>query len=368
MKFSPIIYLIGMLLCILSIFMIVPAFVDWFYGNENWPAFVGSSMATLFVGLILFLTNKGSATEHLELRQAFLLTNSAWISIAIFGSLPFLLSDIDMSFVDAFFESTSGITTTGATVIENLEAKSHGILIWRALLQWLGVFTIQAKGTGDVHTLFSDITSDGFLRGYVGLNAGFKSADSNLNSLMGSGHISFTLDQGKYTKRYQGIVSLEEPNMSKTTELYFNNSEQLETKFLTFNFYDIDISNRKNLFSAGLIMLQKLPVKSSFDEESNEEVWQNSLNFLSTLGKEEFLSTNLTSEEILYRLFNELEITVYNEIIIQDQCRCSDKKIKFAIKNLSKKELQEIADENGNVKVVCEFCKTERIFPSKTCN
>ncbi len=118
--------------------MIVPAFVDWFYGNENWPAFVGSSMATLFVGLILFLTNKGSATEHLELRQAFLLTNSAWISIAIFGSLPFLLSDIEMSFVDAFFESTSGITTTGATVIEKVEAKSHGILIWRALLQWLG--------------------------------------------------------------------------------------------------------------------------------------------------------------------------------------------------------------------------------------
>ena len=66
------------------------------------------------------------------------MTNSAWISIALFGSLPFLLSDIEMSFIDAFFESTSGITTTGATVIENLEAKSHGILIWRALLQWLG--------------------------------------------------------------------------------------------------------------------------------------------------------------------------------------------------------------------------------------
>ena len=138
MKFSPIIYLIGMLLCILSIFMIVPAFVDWFYGSENWPAFVGSSIATLFVGIVLFFSNKGSATEHLELRQAFLLTNSAWISIALFGSLPFLLSDIEMSFIDAFFESTSGITTTGATVIENLEAKSHGILIWRALLQWLG--------------------------------------------------------------------------------------------------------------------------------------------------------------------------------------------------------------------------------------
>ena len=231
-----------------------------------------------------------------------------------------------------------------------------------------GIFTIQAKGTGDVHTLFTDITSEGYLRGYVGLNAGFKSVESNLNSLMGSGHISFTLDQGKYTKRYQGIVSLEEPNMSKTTELYFNNSEQLETKFLTFNYYDINKSNRKNFFSAGLIMLQKLPVKNSFNEESYEEVWQNSLNFLSTLGKEEFLSTNLTSEEILYRLFNEIKITVYNEIIIQDQCRCSDEKIKLAIKNLSKKELKEIENENGNVKVVCEFCKTERIFPNKSCN
>ena len=90
-------------------------------------------------------------------------------------------------------------------------------------------------------------------------------------------------------------------------------------------------------------------------------------NFLSTLGKEEFLSTNLTSEEILYRLFNEIEITVYNEIIIRDQCRCSDEKIKLAIKNLSKKELKEIENENGNVKVVCEFCKTERIFPNKSC-
>ena len=227
-----------------------------------------------------------------------------------------------------------------------------------------GVFTIQAKGTGDVNTLFSDITSDGFLRGYVGLSSDFSSIQSNLNSLMGSGHISFTLDQGKYTKRYQGIVSLEEPSMSKSAELYFNNSEQLETKFLTFNYYDLEKSNRKKLFSSGLIMLQKMPDKNSFDEEINEEFWGNSLNFLSTLGKEEFLSTNITSEEILYRLFNELEITVYDKIIIRDQCRCSEEKIKLAINNLSKKELEDIADQNGNVKVVCEFCKKERIFSS----
>jgi len=226
-----------------------------------------------------------------------------------------------------------------------------------------GIFTIQAKGIGDVNTLFSDITSDGFLRGYVGLSSGFANKENNLNSLMGSGHVSFTLDQGKYSKRYQGIVSLEKQNMSKITELYFNNSEQLETKFVTFNYYDIKKASRKNFFSAGLIMLQKMPDKNNIDEATNEEFWDNALNFLSTIDKEEFLTTNLTSEEILYRLFNELEIFVYDEIIIQDKCRCSEEKIKFAIKNLSKKELNEIADENGNIKVVCEFCKKQRIFP-----
>ena len=138
MKIAPIIYLIGLLLCILSLFMIIPALVDWFYGNDDWPAFVGASFITLFVGSICYLSNKGIVTEHLELRQAFLLTNSAWISIALFGSIPFMLSEIDMSFTDAIFESTSGITTTGATVINNLDTTSHGILIWRALLQWLG--------------------------------------------------------------------------------------------------------------------------------------------------------------------------------------------------------------------------------------
>ena len=226
-----------------------------------------------------------------------------------------------------------------------------------------GIFTIQAKGMGDVNTLFSDITSDGFLRGYVGLSSGFANKENNLNSLMGSGHVSFTLDQGKYSKRYQGIVSLEKQNMSKITELYFNNSEQLETKFVTFNYYDIKKASRKNFFSAGLIMLQKMPDKNNIDEATNEEFWDNALNFLSTIDKEEFLTTNLTSEEILYRLFNQLEIFVYDEIIIQDKCRCSEEKIKFAIKNLSKKELNEIADENGNIKVVCEFCKKQRIFP-----
>ena len=225
-----------------------------------------------------------------------------------------------------------------------------------------GIFTIQAKGSSEVHTLFSDITNNGSLRGYVGLKDGFSKKDLNLNALMGSGHISFTLDQGKYSKRYQGIVALEEKSISKSAELYFNNSEQLETRFSNFNYYSIHKKNREKLMSSGLIMLQKMPIKDDIETEENEQIWENSLNFLSTLQKEEFLSVNLSSQDILFRLFNEVDVTTYDEIIIKDQCRCSQAKVEFAIKNLSKKELIDISDENGNVKVICEFCKTERIF------
>jgi len=138
MKFQPVINLIGLLLCTLSAFMLIPGFVDYILGDEDWAAFLVSSFITLFVGAGLYLSSRDSNPEHLELRQAFLLTNSAWISISLFGSLPFLFSNLNLNFIDAFFESTSGITTTGSTIIPNLEQVSYGILLWRALLQWLG--------------------------------------------------------------------------------------------------------------------------------------------------------------------------------------------------------------------------------------
>ena len=138
MKFEPVINLIGLLLCTLSGFMLIPGIVDFLLDDSDWPAFLASSFITLFVGAGFYLSSRGNKSEHLELRQAFLLTNLAWISISIFGSLPFLFSELNMSLIDAIFESTSGITTTGSTVIVNLEYTSSGILLWRSLLQWLG--------------------------------------------------------------------------------------------------------------------------------------------------------------------------------------------------------------------------------------
>ena len=129
-------FAIGILLIILGIFMIVPFFVQFIYGGQN-STFLSSSSATIFIGILLVLTNLDE-NRKLNLQQAFLLTALSWLSIAIFGSLPFVFSEINLSITDAFFESMSGITTTGSTIITNLNETPKSILLWRGMLQWLG--------------------------------------------------------------------------------------------------------------------------------------------------------------------------------------------------------------------------------------
>jgi trk system potassium uptake protein TrkH len=129
-------FAIGILLVILGAFMLIPFFVQIIYDEQN-NAFLSSSSITVFIGILLVLANLEDERK-LNLQQAFLLTTLSWLSIAIFGSIPFLLSGLNLSFVDAFFESMSGITTTGSTIITNLDNSPKSVLIWRALLQWLG--------------------------------------------------------------------------------------------------------------------------------------------------------------------------------------------------------------------------------------
>ena len=80
----------------------------------------------------------GGREMRLGIREAFVLTALSWLAITTFAALPFVLSDLGLSYTDAFFEAMSGVTTTGATVIVGLERAPPGILLWRALLQWLG--------------------------------------------------------------------------------------------------------------------------------------------------------------------------------------------------------------------------------------
>ena len=135
--FRSILYILGLLLCIEAVAMIIPLFVDLIYSNDDWQQFFYSSIITFFIGLVLFFSFKREKIK-IDVRQAFVLTLFSWLLIAFFGSIPFIYVSTFLSYTDAFFESVSGITTTGATVINNLDSLSEGILIWRALLQWFG--------------------------------------------------------------------------------------------------------------------------------------------------------------------------------------------------------------------------------------
>ena len=135
-NYKTVFFATGVLLIILGIFMLIPFFIQFLY-EENNNTFLSSASVTVFIGILLMLTNL-EEKRKLNLQQAFLLTTLSWLSIAIFGCLPFLLSNLDLSFIDSFFESMSGITTTGSTIITNLDSAPKSILIWRAILQWLG--------------------------------------------------------------------------------------------------------------------------------------------------------------------------------------------------------------------------------------
>ena len=135
-NYKTVFFTLGILQIILGIFMLIPIITQFFY-NEIDSSFFGASIVTIIFGTLFFLSNLDH-DKKLNLQQAFLLTALSWMSIAIFGSLPFVFSNLNFSFTNAFFESMSGITTTGSTIIPNLENMPKGILLWRAILQWLG--------------------------------------------------------------------------------------------------------------------------------------------------------------------------------------------------------------------------------------
>ena len=134
---QPIISVIGIFLLWLSFAMLIPGLLDFFEGNQNWIGFFVSSVFTFFMGMSFILMNRGNSIK-IEVKSAFMLVVLSWFSLSIFASLPFITSTQNFSLTDAFFESVSGLTTTGSTIINDIENSSRGIILWRAILQWLG--------------------------------------------------------------------------------------------------------------------------------------------------------------------------------------------------------------------------------------
>jgi trk system potassium uptake protein TrkH len=136
---------IGRLLIIEAVFMIAPLAVSIYYNEPDFKAFLIAILITGFTGFALgFIRTPKEAVRY---KEGFMIVGLGWLLISIFGAVPFLTAGTFDSFIDAFFETVSGFTTTGATVLADIEGQPHGVLLWRSLTQWLGgmgvlVFTL----------------------------------------------------------------------------------------------------------------------------------------------------------------------------------------------------------------------------------
>ena len=138
MDLRPVAYVLGLLVMALGLTMIAPMLVDIAEGRGHWPVFAESAILTVLSGGLVSLACRNGVREGLTLQQTFLLTTGVWVALPIFGAIPFLLGETEARVVDAIFEAMSGLTTTGSTVFTGLDELPKGILLWRALLQWLG--------------------------------------------------------------------------------------------------------------------------------------------------------------------------------------------------------------------------------------
>jgi len=136
-NFKTILKILGSLLMIEGVFMLFAVPFSLYYGEDDLYPIITSASITLLVGAITAFFTRNSE-KNIGKREGYIIVSLVWVVFSIFGSLPFLISNSIPSFTDAFFETMSGFTTTGASILNDIEALPHGILFWRSLTQWLG--------------------------------------------------------------------------------------------------------------------------------------------------------------------------------------------------------------------------------------
>ncbi len=138
MNIGLVLNLVGIILIFSSAFMILPILASIIYSGEDLTALAASFLITLFSGILICFFTKSQREIELKHRDGFLIVTISWLALSLFGSLPYILSNVSLSFTNAYFESMAGFTTTGASVLSNLENLPKGILLWRSLTQWIG--------------------------------------------------------------------------------------------------------------------------------------------------------------------------------------------------------------------------------------
>ena len=136
-NFAQLLRVVGLLLIFEAFFLLFPTLTCIYYKESDWLPFAATSAGIFIIGSLL-MSRIRPRTAHMGKRDGFMLTAMVWVIFSLFGMIPFLTSSRPLTVSDAFFESMSGFTTTGASVLDSNEGFSHGVLLWRALMQWIG--------------------------------------------------------------------------------------------------------------------------------------------------------------------------------------------------------------------------------------
>jgi molecular chaperone Hsp33 len=230
-----------------------------------------------------------------------------------------------------------------------------------AALKFDGVFTLQLSGDGPVKFLVADVTNDGNLRGYAGLRDGIPMPGAvgaaPVPRLLGKGYLAFTVDQGLHTERYQGIVDLIGGRLQDCVHHYFRQSDQFSAVVKLHGGRTAD-----GQWRAGALMLQRSPeTEDPNRRDATEEAWREALIMLGSCTDAELIAPDLSPYALLYRLFHEDGVRVFEQRALQFSCRCSDRKVERVLTALREGDLEDLIVD-GKITVTCEFCNESRVF------
>ncbi len=251
-----------------------------------------------------------------------------------------------------------------------------------ASLKFDGKFILQASSDGAVNMLVCDFATPGQVRGYAQFDADVvanleRSGNVSPAALLGAGHLAMTIDQGRHSDRYQGIVALDGDGLSDAAHRYFLQSEQIPTRLMISSGPLMDRgTDTPDSWRAGAIMVQHLPDDggisameiSSGDAPAGAEQtvveddnWVRARLLLDTVEDHEILDPTLEPERLLYRLYHEDGVTVFPAVPVHDKCSCSRNRIETVLRSFSEDERKEMTT-NGQITATCEFCASEYKF------
>jgi molecular chaperone Hsp33 len=240
-------------------------------------------------------------------------------------------------------------------------------------LKFDGTFTLQAKGDGPVSLLVADCRTPGHLRGYAsfdaerldGLELGPGGTAGIVPLLLGKGYLAFTIDPaGDDMERYQGIVELSGATLADAAHLYFAQSEQLNARVVLAAGHRKDAAGRRR-WRAGGILLQQLPLQpGGLVAEERALAWEKVTALLATASAAELSDPLLGHNDLLYRLFHEDGVRVFDAAPLDNACTCSADKVRGILSSFAADEIDQMAVD-GVISVTCQFCSTAYDFPAE---